>query len=406
MTRLRIAMLTDHLLALAGTEASLVGAAVGLRTRGHEVIVCVYAGHGPTHPYWLRALGDAGVEIFQPTLRARTEGEWTDFCEQAERRLRDWKPDVVHAIPLMEIARTWAIGGYLPHVPRVATENSEASPRCTWYDPAVFPAFQRYDALIAPCDTVARGIRSHFGYRGRVAVVPHPICVHDMPPPAIEPSDLERRWTLGAITRFTVEKGPEFMVAALAMLARRFDEVTLTIHGDTYESSRTLEVAQALGVADRLFVPGPFADQAEMSAVVRRHCIFVLSSLFESLPMAVLHVAARGRVTVATRVGGIAEFMDEAGCDTTVPVGDPRAMADVIGRLLERPELIVEEGRRAARLFARKYALDSVMAQLTRLYADLADDSRAPSSIALPAAHRQMVGRADGHSACRERSGV
>ena len=329
MTPLRVAFLADHLVALAGTEASLVGAAVGVRRAGHDVIVGVYSVEGPPHQYWLDALADAGIEVFTPVLQPDADvSPWVDFCSQAERVLRDWRPDVVHVIPLSEIAQTWATGGFLPGVPKVGTENSEASARCTWYDTEEFPRLQSFDALIAPCATVGKGIRDYFGFRGRIAVLPHPMLIPERELTAPEPLDLSRRADLGSISRFTVEKGPEFMIAALALLARTHDAATLTIYGHTAESGRALEVAQALEVEDRLFLPGAFKDAAEISGIVNRHCIFVLGSLFESLPMALLHVAARGRVTVSTRVGGVAEFMDRAGSPLMVPAmarGSPRA---------------------------------------------------------------------------------
>ncbi len=62
--------------------------------------------------------------------------------------------------------------------------------------------------------------------------------------------------------------------------------------------------------------------------------IFVLPSLFESLPYVLIEAAAGGLDIVATRVGGIAEAMGPAA-DRLVPPGDANALAAVIAATLE-----------------------------------------------------------------------
>jgi glycosyltransferase involved in cell wall biosynthesis len=365
MKPLRIAFLTDYLGTLAGTEAALVATAAALVGRGHAVTVLAFPREEPVHSYWREALDTAGVELH---AGGNGEGAEATFCTEAAARLRRWRPDVVHAMPGGVLATRWTAEGRLPGVPVVATENSEASPRCFWYDPASFPALGGLAAIMAPCESVRAGVRGYMGYAGPVPVVPHVIPV---PPSELRPldeTDLARLPRLGAITRLRVEKGPDFLIAALALVRHERADATLTVYGETPELERTLLVARGLGVEDALEVAGPFRDTAEIGGVVRRHCLFLLSSLFESLPMSLLHCAARGRPTVASDVGGVREFVRRAHAGAAVPPGDPRALADAVLVRFADPAGVLAESRRAVRYFRRAHHSDVVLPRLERVY--------------------------------------
>lgn len=366
MKSLRIVFLTDYLGMLAGTEASLVGTAVALKRWGHSVMVAVYPREQPVHPYWQRQLISAGVPLF---VADADEGE-QNFCHRLHADLRSCRPDLMHAIPMGRLMISWLQMYRNLDWPCVGTETSEASPRCTWYDPATFTLFQDLNAVIARCQRVAIGVRETFGYPGRIETIPHVVSVREECVRPLSREDLHFLASLGSISRLRVEKGPEFMVACVAFLSHR-DDVRLTIYGETPEMQRMVELARALGVSGRLTFAGPFCAADEIDSIISKHCIFLLSSLFEGLPLSMLNAAARGRITVATDVGGVAELLRDVDPECVVPVADPRAMARVTEALLDNPDRVLAASIRLVEVFRKRYHPNVVVPQLIHFYSEI-----------------------------------
>ena len=106
----------------------------------------------------------------------------------------------------------------------------------------------------------------------------------------------------------------------------------------------------------------------DVSAVLCAADIFVLPSLSEGLPLALLEAMFASRAIVASDVGdiGIALAGGEAG--RLVHPGDPSALADAIDELLEHPEAARSLGERAFRRASTEYSLSQMVRQYARAY--------------------------------------
>lgn len=345
-----------------------------LRRAGDEAFVFCYALEGRVHEYWSDLLQQAGVRLIEQPAEDHPGGvPPLVFCKSIADSLRTWHPHLIHAMPLGPFGLSWITSGLLPGVPSIGTETGAASPRCFWYDPATFQQYAGYKAIIATSETVRAGIRSYFGYDGLITVIPSIIPVPAEEMTSLIPEDLKHVHSLGSISRLRVEKGPEFMVAALSILAITYPKVTLTIYGDTPEIERTCQVAQALGVTNRLFLPGPFKASSEIDTVVRRHCIFLLPSIFEGLPRSLLEAIARGRLIVASDVGGVAEILDSTSAGIIVPPGNPQAVAEAVASLFEDLPNLVERGKTGMQRFRARYHVDVAFAALRNFYLEISN---------------------------------
>jgi glycosyltransferase involved in cell wall biosynthesis len=98
----------------------------------------------------------------------------------------------------------------------------------------------------------------------------------------------------------------------------------------TFESK-----AAALGLDDIVtFVGGVPAGQSVRDELDRA-AIFVLPSLVEGLPRALVEAMARGLPAIGSKIGGIPELLP---AECLVEPGDADGLADAIRRLLEDPE--------------------------------------------------------------------
>lgn len=78
----------------------------------------------------------------------------------------------------------------------------------------------------------------------------------------------------------------------------------------------------------------------------------VLPTLADNLPNTLLEAAACGVPSIASDIGGVGEAIDPRQTGWLVPANDPKALAAMIGQVIDRPQDAVESCRRACRQFA------------------------------------------------------
>lgn len=154
--------------------------------------------------------------------------------------------------------------------------------------------------------------------------------------------------TVGALDQ--PYKGTAVLLDAVATLQRTGVTVRLCIVGDGRLMPGLREQAGALGLASAV----EFLGQLDRDGV--RHALdaadlFVLPSLTEGLPRALLEAMAKGLPAVASAVGGIPELLPS---EFLVPAGQPDRLAESIRRLMSADaarEAAAERNRSVARAF-------------------------------------------------------
>ena len=103
--------------------------------------------------------------------------------------------------------------------------------------------------------------------------------------------------------------------------------------GDEHEY--LLEYVRAQHLDDRVHIATGRSDIADLQALAD---IFVMPSLWEGLPMALLEAMVAGKAIVASATAGIPEAIDNGREGILVPPGDLDALAAGLGTLLTDPE--------------------------------------------------------------------
>jgi len=157
------------------------------------------------------------------------------------------------------------------------------------------------------------------------------------------------------------------LLHALASLSVSGPAFHLDSVGEDTLSGEIQATAAKLGLMDRITFHG-FLTQRQLRPLMERAHVNVISSRHEAGPLAVLEAAAVGVPTVGTAVGHIAEWAPRAAL--SVPVGDARALASAIARLLENEDLRLEIAREAQRIAGAEDAGHTAF-QFRKLYADI-----------------------------------
>ncbi|MBU2601259.1 MAG: glycosyltransferase [Actinobacteria bacterium] len=152
--------------------------------------------------------------------------------------------------------------------------------------------------------------------------------------------------TIGTVTRLQRAKGVDVFLEMAAKIRERVHDARFVIVGDGPDEDVLQSQAERLGLADSCKFVGHSNDVAGHLA---RFDVFVLSSRYESHPLALLEAMAARLPVVATAVGGVPEIVRNGIDGVLVPPNDPAAAAHAVQRLLndwERASRLAASGRR------------------------------------------------------------
>ena len=155
---------------------------------------------------------------------------------------------------------------------------------------------------------------------------------------------------VGGIAVLSRQKGITYLLQAVPELLRRQPRVRVLVAGGGPLLAPLREEAQALGVADRVIFTGWRQDNLELLTALD---VFVMPSLWEAMPLALLEAMAARRAIVVTDVGDNRRVVDDGRCGVVVPAGDPAALAAAIDRLLGDPLAAAAMAARAEARFRR-----------------------------------------------------
>ncbi len=171
------------------------------------------------------------------------------------------------------------------------------------------------------------------------------------------PSDALLIGTVGNLNR---TKGHQYLIRA-AKVIRDESDVFIRILGASTPTHRAYgEAVQAeardlgLSVGDRLRFVEPSDRVADLLPAFD---IFLSTSIprSEGVPTTILEAMSCGLPVVATRVGGVAEVVEDGISGFVVPPSDSKAIATVTLRLLRDPELRLGMAENARRLALERY---------------------------------------------------
>lgn len=169
-----------------------------------------------------------------------------------------------------------------------------------------------------------------------------------------------RRNEIVTVGRMDKVKNHKLLVDAFAYVAEKKPQMHLTIYGggDCMEAVR--KQVEALGLNDKVSLPG---DSKKIAEKIRDARIFVLSSDYEGMPNAVAEAFAVGAAVVSTNCpsGGAAMLVKDGRTGLLVPVGDAKKMAEAILRILSDQEL-EERLRKNAYEFSKSLHPDKINA--------------------------------------------
>jgi L-malate glycosyltransferase len=345
-----------------GAETMLLHLAEELRRRGSDVCpVGPHAGCG-----WLadefRARG------FQPEVfTLRKPLDWS--CVRGiEAMLRRRRVDVVHSHEFT-MAVYGSVAARRMGLPHVITMHGGTGFADRWRRRAALRWAVRSSRVAAVSEPTRSQLAAALALpESRIEVVPNGI--------AFQPGQRDRvRAELGldedehlilAVGNLYPVKGHIVLLEALALL-RDGDgpRWRVAIAGRGGEETALRGFAHDHGFGHRLHLLGYRADIPDLLAASD---LYVMPSLSEGLPMAMIEAMFAARPVVASAVGGIPDVVTHGTHGLLVPPGDPAALREALSRLLGSPAERQQQATAAYRRAAEEYGVEQMVDRYERLY--------------------------------------
>ncbi len=181
------------------------------------------------------------------------------------------------------------------------------------------------------------------------------------------------RTVVGIVAKLSPVKGHEHFLRAAAGIAKARDDVAFLVVGDGPRKEMLTEMAKELEIEDAVVFAGARDD---VPSLLKLMDVFVLSSLSEGSPNAVLEAMAAGLPVIATDVGGLPDIVIDGESGILVPPGDSEALEKAIMELLKDPERAAAMGRVGLANAADKHDIEKVVRRVEGIMDRLLGPSR------------------------------
>ena len=151
---------------------------------------------------------------------------------------------------------------------------------------------------------------------------------------------------IGIVARLAPIKAHEDFFAAAQLVQQAQPDVSFLVIGDGERRAELEALVRRLSLTDHVRFLGWRRDMPRIYADLD---VVALTSRSEGSPVSLIEALAAARPVVSTAVGGVPEVVVDGETGLTVPVSQPRALAEGIVRLLRDPgeaELLAHAGRR------------------------------------------------------------
>jgi|WetSurMetagenome_2_1015567.scaffolds.fasta_scaffold122315_2 glycosyltransferase involved in cell wall biosynthesis len=184
----------------------------------------------------------------------------------------------------------------------------------------------------------------------------------------IPPRPADGKIVIGSVGRLVAQKGyPIFLQMAAALLAKN-RHLQFLLVGDGPVRGELEAEAKNLGLGEKVI----FAGQRDpVETAYGEMDIFVSSSLSEGLPIALLEAMAARLPVVATRVGAVAEVIEDEVSGLLVEAGNPQVLIAAVESLLADPtkkQALAEGGFRRVQ---ERFSAENMARQTEAVYREI-----------------------------------
>ncbi len=273
------------------------------------------------------------------------------------------QPDIIHSWLwysnfLCGLAHRFAL---LSHLPLIVSQRGDYHARYgglrLWLTEKVI--YARADVILTNAHCIADNLRAHYPKK-RTLAIRNIIDLPDLP--VRRKGTASANFRIVSVGRLSPEKGHRFLIEALKGLNIEF---TATILGDGVLKEELCRLIDQYDLSDLIDLPG-FSE--DVLPILSNADLFVLPSLHEGSPNALIEAMAIGLPCIASAVGGVLELIEDGQSGLLVPPADSEALKAAIHRVLTDRALAENLGKNARRKIRGMFDSDTSIQDLEAVY--------------------------------------
>ena len=171
--------------------------------------------------------------------------------------------------------------------------------------------------------------------------------------------------TFMAVGRLAPVKNHMMMLRAFHAMAQTRPQVRLVLVGDGPERAALEDYVRQQRLEDKVSFPG-FRD--DIDTLLPEADVFLLTSHYEGISIALLEAMRAGLPAIGTRVGGIPETVRDGKTGLLVAPDDVAALVTAMARLADSKSLRDEMGKQGYDYFMQEFSLATMLARYQQLY--------------------------------------
>lgn len=165
--------------------------------------------------------------------------------------------------------------------------------------------------------------------------------------------------------RLVEQKGYEFLLEAAAILKDRRNDLIFIVAGEGRLENKLKRQVEKLDLEESFYFWG-YIDNVD--PYIKGCTLFVLPSLFEGMPNAVMEAMALGKAVIATDVNGVSELMEDGKTGSIIPPKDSRKLAAEIDRLIDHTTLMEAYGKAGLQRVKENFAIPVMIRNLEEYF--------------------------------------
>ena len=257
-----------------------------------------------------------------------------------------------------------------PNIPVIYSEHNQVY-RLTKWGRAKFKFYLRYSDHIV---TVSKRLREF--YRTDLGISRDINVLYNGINPEIykftKSSDLRAQigvadddFVVGTAVVLSKQKGIPYLLEAAKSLANEHPDIKIVIAGDGPDHLKLEELCRTSGVSGTVRFLG-YRD--DIPKLLSSFDVYILPSLWEGLPLALIESLAVGIPAIATDVGGNSEIIEHGINGLIVPANSAKALADAITQMYNQRESLSHFRELNIAKFNSTFSLASMISSHERFY--------------------------------------
>jgi glycosyltransferase involved in cell wall biosynthesis len=291
-----------------------------------------------------------------------------------KKALKDFKPDIIH-IQSLDISVTSSVISAIKDVPVIISIHS-------------------YD-LLKPLKKIVPSLlyrlywyfkwyfNSFFLKQIQLFIIPHKYFMNLIEKENFKPniliyygkklfkySKLQHKRNLLFYGRLAKEKGVSYLIQSMPEIINNFPDVNLTIVGAGPQKKELEYLINKLNISANVVFTGRITNEKLQKLRVQSDIILVPSTYDEPFGLVGVEAMSVGRPVIASRVGGIPEWLDDGKTGFLVDPGNSEQIAEKVIKLFSDKKLLEEMGKNAHKK-AEQFSIDKHTKKIEKIYLEV-----------------------------------